>query len=78
MRALSVFAFALFTFPAWAQEKKPSVSYQITLTEQQIDGIIEVGAACLEKTPYACAEYTIYIRNLLQAAKQPKPEPKKE
>lgn len=53
-------------------------SVTITMTEQQADAIISAGAQCLEKAPYACAEYAIYIRNLLQAAKQPKPEAKKE
>ena len=50
----------------------------ITLSDKQIESIVQAGAACLEKVPYACARYAIYIQDLLMPVKQEKPEPKKE
>lgn len=47
----------------------------IELTDQQIDTIIAGGAQCEAKVPYACAEYLVYIRNMLNGARQPKPPP---
>lgn len=50
-------------------------TYTIQLTDEQIDSIIAGGAQCLERTPYACAAYAVFIRNLLQEARKPKPPP---
>lgn len=67
---------ALMVAPSVALAQPAPATYTVTLTEQQIEGIIQAGAACLDKAPYACAEYAIYIRNLLTAAR--KPEAKKD
>lgn len=53
-------------------------TYTLQLTDAQITGIIDAGAACLEKMPYACARYTIYIHDLLTQARLPKPDAKKD
>lgn len=77
MKRLSVLL-VLLAWPASAQQPSPQVTHTLQLSDQQINGIIEVGAACLDKVPYACARYALYMHDLLQQARQPKPEPKKD
>lgn len=60
----ALLAGALSIAPAAAQTRT------VELTDQQIDSIIQAGASCLEKLPYACARYAIFIHDLLAAAKQ--------
>lgn len=54
--------------PATAEPAKITIE----LSDEQADAIIQAGAACLEKQPYACADYAIYIRNMVNAARLPK------
>lgn len=67
---------SLAALPAAAQSPvPPSATHTVQLTDQQIDGLINAGAACLEKVPYACAQYVIYVRDLVTRAREPKPPP---
>ncbi len=76
MTRIAAFVFAAFIcVPAIAQQPAP---HTITLSDQQITGIIDAGTACLEKMPMACARYVLYIHDLVNQARQPKPEPKKD
>lgn len=82
MRLATVLAGALAVgLAGGAQAQAPAPVYTIQITDQEIDGIISAGAMCLEKTPYACAEVMLHIRNRLNAARQqkaPPPEKKNE
>lgn len=63
----------------FAQETPPRVpTHTVQLTDQQIEGIINAGTACLEKVPMACARYVLYVHDMLTQARLPKPEPKKD
>lgn len=81
MKRLLCVGLVFVSVPAVAQSVQTMHTMQ--LSDQQINGIIEAGNACLEKMPYACADYTTYIRNWLNEARKPKPpeapkpEPKK-
>lgn len=69
-----VIAFS-FLGMAVAKAETPA-QYEVKLTAEQAEGIINAGAACLEKVPYACARYTIYIHDLITKAKVKVEEPK--
>lgn len=64
---------ALVAMPTMAQQ--PAAIHTIQLTDEQIDSIIAGGAQCLDKQPYACAAYAIFVRNILLEARKPKPPP---
>ncbi len=61
-----------------AQSRAQTGPYTIQLSDQQIEGIKQASALCESRQPLACARLLVYIDDLLTAAKQPKPEPKKD
>lgn len=86
MKRLLLAAFALLPTATMAQTPPPAPAptFEVRLTEQEIEVIIQLGAVCLRSLAYDCGA-AFDIRSKLQQAKQPKaavpplqpPEPKK-
>lgn len=55
------------TTPAWGQPV-----YQVPLTDQEIEAIIQMGSVCLKTMGYDCG-VAFEIRAKLQSAKVPRP-----
>ncbi len=69
MRRAILLIAMLLAFPAAAQTTPEAAPTRtIHLTDRQIEEIVNVGAACLEKVPYACARYAVFINDLLMKA----------
>lgn len=63
----------LVAMPAYGQQPMaPVATYQVQLTDLEIETIIQMGGACLKALGYDCGA-AFDIRAKLQAAKQPRP-----
>lgn len=60
------------------QSRAQTGTYTVQLSDQQIEGIKQASALCESRQPLACSRLLVYIDDLLNQARQPKPEPKKE
>lgn len=68
MKRLSlILLLVLLARPVLAQER-----HTIQLSDTDIENLLSAGAQCLDKVPYACAAYAMFVRNMLLEARKPK------